>query len=93
MTTPLARYREFHGRPKAPYRMVDFHPPKTLIYLGQAVEIVYLSDKKNGGGDGKPCEFIHKFESPVSLYMDETGKHQLYLLGKRLFVNSDGIQN
>ncbi len=91
--TPAERYRQFHGRSKAPYRMIDFHHPKSLIFLGQAVEIVYLSNKKHGGGDGKPCEFIHKFETPVDLYMDETGKHQLYLLGQKLHVNEDGIQN
>ncbi len=93
MRTPLALWRAFHGRKTPTTRLLDFHTPKSLVFLGQAVEIVYLSNKKNGGGDGKPCEFIHKFETPVDLYMDETGQKQLYLIGKRLHVNSDGIQN
>lgn len=93
MPTPLELYRAFHGRRKAPWKRTDFHVPKALIFLGQAVSIVYLSNKRNGGGDGKLCEYEHEFETPVDLYMDERGKTQLYLLGKRLFVNQDGIQN
>jgi len=91
--TPAQRYRQFHGRSKAPWRMINFHAPKTLIFLGQAVSIVYLSNKKHGGGDGKICEYEHQFETPVDLYMDETGKVQLYLIGKQMHVTEDGIVN
>ncbi len=73
--------------------MIDFHVPKNLIFLGQAVSIVYLCNKKHGGGDGKLTEFEHEFETPVDLYMDETGKTQLYLIGKKVVVTADGIQN
>lgn len=91
--TPAARYRQFHGRAKAPWVKTEFHYPKTLIFLGQAVSIVYLSNKKHGGGDGKICEYEHEFESPVDLFMDERGKLQLYLVGKKLAVTSDGLIN
>lgn len=90
---PLTRYRQFHGRSKAPLTRMHFHVPKTLIYLGEAVSIVYLSNKKNGGGDGKPCEYEHEFETSVSLYMDERGAIQLYLVGKQVHVTEDGIVN
>lgn len=90
---PLDLFRRFHGRSKAPVTRTTFHNPKTLVYLGEAVSIVYLSNKKNGGGDGKPCEYEHEFESPVSLYMDERGKVQLYLIGRDLEVTSAGIVN
>jgi hypothetical protein len=93
MPTPIELYRAFHGRRKAPWTAREFHIPRALIFLGQAVSIVYLSNKRNGGGDGKLCEYEHEFETPVDLYMDERGKHQLYLLGRRLVVTSDGIQN
>lgn len=86
-------YRKFHGRTRPPMTRTEFHIPKTLVFLGRAVSIVYLSNKKNGGGDGKPCEYEHEFETPVDLFMDERGKTQLYLLGRQLFVNEDGIQN
>ncbi len=88
-----ALYQAFHGRARAPWRSRDFHIPKALIYMGQAVSIVYLSNKRHGGGDGQLCEYEHEFETPVDLYMDERGKMQLYLLGKRLTVTQDGIQN
>jgi len=91
--TPQERYRQFHGRRKAPWTTTGFHYPKTLIFLGQVVSIVYLSNKKNGGGDGKICEYEHEFETPVDLYMDETGKVQLYLIGKQMHVTEDGIVN
>ncbi len=93
MPTPLELYRAFHGRRKAPWTTRHFHIPKALIFLGQAISIVYLSNKKNGGGDGKLCEYVHDFETPVDLYMDERGKMQLYLLGRQLTVTQDGIQN
>lgn len=90
---PLQRYMQFHGR-KAPKKgTLIFHVPKTLVWLGPAVSIVYLSNKKNGGGDGKLCEFEHEFETPVDLWMDERGKMQLYLTGRHLHVTEDGIQN
>ncbi len=91
--TPLQRYRMFHGRPKGPWRMTDFHVPKTFIFLGQALEIVYLSNKKHGGGDGRLTEYTHTFETPVDLFMDERGRTQLYLIGKKLIVTEDGLVN
>lgn len=91
--TPLTRYRMFHGRPKGPWSLTQFHVPKTLIFLGQAISIVYLSNKKNGGGDGKLTEYEHEFETPVDLFMDERGAVQLYLIGKKLTVTHHGIEN
>jgi len=90
---PLERYRMFHGRPKGPWRMTQFHIPKTLIFLGQAVAVVYLSNKKHGGGNGTLIEYTHEFETPVDLFMDETGARQLYLIGKKVVVTDNGIEN
>lgn len=91
--SPLTRYRMFHGKSRAPLVRTNFHNPNTLIFLGQAVSIVYLSNKKSGGGDGTLCEYEHEFETPVNLYMDETGKRQLYLIGEKLTVTRHGIEN
>jgi hypothetical protein len=91
--TPEARYKQFHGRRSSQWTRKNFHYPKTLIFLGQAVSIVYLSNKKHGGGDGKICEYEHEFETPVDLYMDEKGKVQLYLIGQKLAVTDDGLIN
>lgn len=93
MTAPVSRFRSFHGR--SPRRIVPGHlnVPKNLIYLGEAVSIVYRCDKLNGGGDGKMAEYEHEFETPVHLYMDESGKRQLYLIGERLKVTTRGIEN
>ncbi len=73
--------------------MTQFHVPKTLIFLGQAVAVVYLANKKHGGGNGTLIEYTHEFETPVDLFMDETGKTQLYLIGKKVVVTDNGIEN
>lgn len=91
--SPLTRYRMFHGRPKGPWSMTNFHVPKTFIFLGQAVAIVYLANKKHGGGDGTLIEYTHEFETPVDLFMDERGAVQLYLIGKKVVVTDNGIEN
>ena len=89
----VRRYKAFHGKMPRVARVRNFHVPDNLIFLGQAHQIVYISDKFNGGGDGQLCEYIHTFETPVNLYMDETGKKQLYLMGNKLKVTHHGIEN
>lgn len=64
-----------------------------MIHLGRAVAIVYETDKLHGGGDGKMAEYIHEFETPVGVFMDETGKKQLYILGHALKITNRGIEN
>lgn len=87
------RFQEFHGRRPASVYRADFLIPRKLIFLGRAVAIIYEVDKKNGGGDGRVSEYIHDFETPVGLFMDETGRRQLYLIGEKLKVTRDGIEN
>jgi hypothetical protein len=71
---------------------VDDKHPKQLVFLGKAIEIVYESDKFNGGGDGKPCYYKHKFHKDDILCTDQDGK-QLYVLGSKLTVEDRGIVN
>ena len=93
MAGGVEKYEKFWGRkPRKIYRG-KFHDPRTLIYLGNAVEIVYRSNKFNGGGDGKMAEYVHKFSSGTKLYMDERCKGQLYIMGNRLKVTEAGIEN
>lgn len=87
------RFREFHGRRPAFAYHADFYIPSKLIFLGRAIAIIYEIDKKNGGGDGTVAEYIHDFETPVGLFMDERGKRQLYLIGEKLKVTKDGVEN
>ena len=89
----VRRYQEFHGRNPRSFSRRRFHVPQHLIKLGTAYAIEYVSDKWNGGGDGKRAIYRHRFESPATLYMDETGHRQLYLMGSRLEVTEAGIEN
>lgn len=93
MPDPKKLYRAFHGKRPPPFRYTDFYNPKKLIYLGRAVSIVYESSKRHGGGDGQLCEYEHDFDTDVFLYMDDTAKRQLYLIGKDLKVSDAGIEN
>lgn len=93
MSSAVRGYREFHGKQPRARTRGRFHDPKTLIFLGRAVKIEYLSNKRHGGGDGKYAVYVHKFETPVNLYMDETKKRQLYIIGSQLKVTEAGIEN
>ena len=86
-------YKKFWGNRPQKRTKGKFHVPKQLVFIGRANKIEYISDKKHGGGDGKTAIYVHKFETPVSLYMDETNKKQLYLIGTRLKVTKNGIEN
>jgi hypothetical protein len=86
-------YRRFHGHGPRSRRLWDFHAPKGLVILGKAVAIEYETDKLNGGGDGKVAVYRHRFDTPCYVCMDETGRRQLYIVGKRLKVSEAGIEN
>jgi hypothetical protein len=86
-------YRRFHGKPPDKTIETIFTVPDKLVYLGEAVSIIYKSDKKHGGGNGTPRLFKHDFKSGVFLAMDKSAKRQLYIIGNRLKVTQAGIEN
>ena len=87
-------YRSFHGRRVRKVTKVRFDNPKPpLICLGEAVAIEYACDKLHGGGDGTMAVYRHTFETPVKLFMDQTRKRQLYIIGERVKVTDAGIEN
>ena len=89
----ITKYREFHG--KGPVRIYQrkFNYPEKLIFLGYAHKIEYISNKLNGGGDGKTATYVHKFTRGTKLYMDEKMGKQLYIVGAKLQVTDEGIKN
>lgn len=89
-----SRYYQFHGRNPRSKKRIDFDvPTKGLVRLGKAIAIEYECDKWHGGGDGKKAVYRHEFETPCFLYMDNTGRRQLYIIGERLKVTEAGIEN
>jgi len=86
-------YRTFHGHNPRWRRKIDFHVPPQLVVLGKAIAIEYECDKLNGGGDGKKAVYRHEFETPGYVCMDERGRKQLYVVGKRIIVTEAGIEN
>lgn len=83
----------FHGATPRKVTTTNFRVPKGLIFLGLAHKIEYISDKYNGGGDGKEAVYVHEFAKSTKLYMDETGNGQLYIIGPKLKVREAGIIN
>jgi len=88
-----AGYRKFHGKRPRYKSKTKFHIPKVLVLLGRANCVEYITNKKNGGGDGKTAIYKHTFETPCYLYMDETNKKQLYIIGTKLKVTEAGVEN
>lgn len=92
MPDARGKYREFHGHRERRVTGIEYHPPGTLILLGEAVAIEYRCNKFNGGGDGKRAVYRHEFERSAVLCMDERGKRQLYILGPAIRVDEAGIR-
>ena len=93
MTNARDRYEQFHGRSVRQERDFSFRQPKTLVVLGKAIAIEYECDKWNGGGDGTVAVYRHEFETQCLVCMDETGRKQLYVVGNKLKVTDEGIEN
>ncbi len=92
MKKAIKMFEDFYGKEYNEICNVPFRNPNQLVYLGRAVEIIYESDKSNGGGDGLPCLYKHKFHKDDILCTDQGGK-QLYILGTKLTVEDRGIVN
>jgi hypothetical protein len=92
LTKAEKAYLRFHGQKVNQTFETIFTTPRKLVHLGDAVAIIYRSDKKNGGGNGTPRLFKHDFKPGVILAMDETAKNQLYIIGESLKVTSAGIE-
>lgn len=87
------RIREaFQGERVDEVTRVPAPDPSVLVLLGPAVQIRYLSDKRNGGGDGTEAIYVHDFEPGNILATDQTGKF-LYILGPKLKVTDRGIMH
>lgn len=85
--------RMFHGRGVRKIRDFDFTLPKGFIVLGKVRAVEYITDKHNGGGDGTTAIYRHTFETPAYICADENCKRQLYILGEKVKVTRDGIEN
>jgi hypothetical protein len=67
-------------------------PPLPLDWTdaGKAVSILYESDKRNGGGTGKPELFRHPFDPDARVYV--SGPF-LSIVGEKLTVDASGVRH
>jgi len=86
-------YEMFHGHAVRWMKNFQFHTPRQLVVLGKANAIEYITDKYNGGGDGKMAIYRHEFETPALVCMDERAGKQLYIVGSRIKVTDAGVEN
>jgi hypothetical protein len=90
--SPDYLFYQFHGKPSKGAKAVNMYYPKTLIILGKAYAVEYLSNKWHGGGDGTTAIYRHKFETPAIVCMDERARGQLYIMGNGVKVTDAGIE-
>lgn len=80
----------FHGFKARKVHKVEIEWPDSLVCLGAAVRVDYISDKF----DGEVRRYFHEFESPVVLYCDAEpqpdGSNLLVIIGK-FTIEPDGI--
>ena len=89
--TAQKRFFEFNGRKCDSVFSVPFEIEKP-IYFSKAISILYESDKKHGGGDGKKNLFRHKFGTTVHLYTNKE-KTVYIVAGRNLTVTDRGIEH
>ena len=82
-------FSEFHGRDGHFVSEVDI--PQTWRHHDIATEILYLSRKKNGGGDGKLNRFRHRFARGTLIERARNG--WVRIRGSGLYVSDRGIVN
>lgn len=93
MASGTQTYEAFHGHGVRKRTSIKIPDLRQLVCLGDAVEIVYRSDKSNGGGDGKRAEYMHKFKAGAKLYCDASGNTVLLIHGPKIIVREPGIIN
>lgn len=64
--------------------------PREWIERGNAVSILYESDKKNGGGTGQPELFRHEFDRGASVY--SSGSF-FAIVGDKITVDAAGVRH
>lgn len=82
-------FESFHGRVGSMVSEVDVPDhwrPHDYVH-----EIVYLSRKKNGGGDGRPNRFRHRFSHGTHIEIGPRG--WIRIRGNGLYVSDRGIVN
>ncbi len=81
---------KFYGFAPRAVHQVDIEWPESLVCLGSAARVDYVSDKF----DGKVVRYFHEFEKPAALYCDSEpqpdGNCMLIIIGK-FTIEPDGI--
>lgn len=91
MTPEAVRLRgRFVGRPAEEIAWKLNRLPLEWDEIGTAESVLYLSDKLNGGGTGKPELFRHDFSPGAMAY--RSGEY-LAIVGPRITVDAAGIRN
>ena len=70
------------------WELLDF--PEDWLDMGPALSIVYESDKRNGGGTGKPELFEHEFSPGARAY---ASGRWFAIVGPEIHVNASGVVN
>jgi hypothetical protein len=84
-------YFEFHGKEYRNTVEVDY-PEGEFEYFSKATSVLYRSDKRHGGGDGRSNLFRHQFGATV--YLWKSPENDGFIMGgKNLKVTDRGIEH
>lgn len=86
----IKKYKQFHGKCPHTETVKEVKNFNTLVYLADPEILTYVSNKRNGGGNGKRNYFKHRFSKSTKLYCTPDGK-MLVIMGTNLKVTPRGI--
>lgn len=87
----LRDFHEFHGKDALTVSAVEI--PDDWEHIGEVRSVLYRSNKLNGGGDGTPQLFRHRFDPGTYASRSFLNPEWIRIYGADLFVDDRGIVN
>lgn len=82
----VKKYKSFHGKNTAKVTSETIEVPNELIFIGDAFEIAYKSDKL----DGKARHYVHKLKKHGKILISPKGD-MIIITGLNLKIKSVGL--
>jgi len=87
----MADFSTFHGKEATSVSGVVI--PDGWQYIGEAKSVLYWSSKLNGGGNGRPNLFRHRFDANTIAHRSTENPGWIRIFGESLYVDDRGIVN
>jgi len=87
----MADFFAFHGKEATTVSSVTI--PDGWQYIGEVKSVLYWSSKLNGGGNGRPNLFRHRFDANTIAHRSADNPGWIRIFGESLYVDDRGIVN